>query len=185
MEEYSEKFSSNHFLYVGSLLYLSMYDCGSFFGSTKDAIPNSCVGSCSGSVIGVGSSTVGSGCITGAGSVTVIFTSSLSSDAPFFTTISKTYEAGPCDSVGVHVNCPVSLLIDAPVGGFFSRLNVTPVNDSVNVGVNNRVFFSSTVLSEIESSANTKFGIKVTFCPSNSNCIDTPSSILSTNAVTL
>src|SRR3989338_3315500 len=102
MEEYSEKFSSNHFLYVGSLLYLSMYDCGSFVGSTKDAIPNSCVGSGSGSVTGVGSGFgvgscfgVGSGCITEAGSITVIFTSSLSSDAPFFTTISKTYEAGP------------------------------------------------------------------------------------------
>ena len=83
------------------------------------------------------------------------------------------------------MNFPVSLLIDDPIGGFFSRLNITPVNDSVNVGVNSNVFFSSIVLSVIELSANTKLGIRATFFPSNSNCMVTPSSILPTNAVTL
>ena len=83
------------------------------------------------------------------------------------------------------MNCPVWLLMDAPVGGFFSRLNVTPVNDSVNVGVNTKVFFSSIVLSEIELSANTKSGIRATLSPSNSTCMVIPSSILSVNAVTL
>ena len=75
--------------------------------------------------------------------------------------------------------------MDAPIGGFFSRLNTAPVNDSANVGVNTRVFFSSIVLSGIELSDNTKSGIRATFSPSNSNCMETPSSILSTNAVTL
>ncbi len=75
--------------------------------------------------------------------------------------------------------------MDAPVDGFFSRLNTVPVNDSVNVAVNTRVFFSSIVLSGIELNANTKSGIRAAFSPSNSNCIEIPSSILSTNAVTL
>ena len=83
-------------------MYLSTYDCGSLVGSTKDANPvgsgSSIFGSSStgsGSLFGSGFGS-GFGCDIGAaGSVTVIFKVFLSSTTPFFTTISKTYVAGP------------------------------------------------------------------------------------------
>ena len=85
------------------------------------------------------------------------------------------------------MNCPVWLLMDAPIGGFFSRLNVTPVNDSVNVEVNTRVFFSSIVLSGIELSVNTKSGRTETLSPSYCSLIVIPNSSFceSVNAVAL
>jgi len=59
------------------------------------------------------------------GSFTVIVKVSLSLWAPFSTTMSKVYcnpFGFPCAAVGVQTNFPVLESIDAPLGGFLSKL---------------------------------------------------------------
>ena len=85
--------------------------------------------------------------------------------------------AFPCVAEGVHVNCPVVGFIEAPLGGFFSRLKVKLSNElSVTVAVKESVFPSVIVLSSIVFRVNTKSSCCETLVPSYSNCMVIPSS---------
>ncbi len=63
----------------------------------------------------------------------------------------------------------------APDGAPLPKLNSTSSTDSVSTAVNERVFPSSMVLSEIDFKAKTKSGTRNTLSPSYSSLIVTPS----------
>ena len=85
--------------------------------------------------------------------------------------------AFPWVADGVHVNCPVEGLIEAPLGGFFSRLKVKSSNElSVTTAVKESVFPSVIVLSSIVLRVKTKSSCCETLLPSYCNCIVIPSS---------
>ena len=93
-------------------------------------------------------------------------------------TISNMYFAPgelPCELDGVQTNFPVSELIVAPVGGPFSRLYTTSsIELSITPTVNETVFPSSIVTSEIDLNAKTKSGTSKILFPSYSILIVTP-----------
>ena len=92
---------------------------------------------------------------------------SLSSTAPFCTTISKRYDAGLWATVGVHENTPVCESIVAPVGGFCSNLNSKSSSvESVTDAVKERVSSSITVLLPIFFNSKVKVGRILTIVPS-------------------